>query len=78
MSDTSTTETELDPDFLADYTPRSEWARKRGITDRTAQRYQNEPDGLPVVYWGGKAYVPNKGGAEFIARRVKRRNPVRR
>jgi hypothetical protein len=67
-----------DPTFLEEYEPEETWAPRFGITRRTSARYRNHPNGLPFILWGGIIYIHKKGGGEYIASRVKRRNPRRR
>jgi hypothetical protein len=65
-----------DPDFLEEYERETTWAPKHGITKRTSQSYRNnETNGLPFLRWGGEIWIHKKGGAEYIASRIKRRNP---
>src|SRR5262249_41554565 len=69
MSDES-----LDADFLAQYEKESDWARKRGISQRTAARYREE-QGLPSLSFGGCIWIPKREAIDWIAARLKRRNP---
>jgi hypothetical protein len=62
----------LDPDFLAEYEKESEWAEGHGVHQRTVARYRAL--GLPYVLFGGFIWVHKRGGREWIASRVKRRN----
>jgi hypothetical protein len=66
----------LDPDFLALYEKESDWAEGHGISQRTAKRYRTL--GLPFLTFGGFVWIPKRQGREWIANRVKRRNPPRR
>ena len=64
----------LDSDFLAVYEKESDWAEGHGISQRTAARYRAL--GLPFLTFGGWIWIPKHEGREWIASRVKRRNPV--
>jgi hypothetical protein len=66
----------LDPDFLAQYERESEWAEAHGVCQRTVARYRAR--GLPYLFFGGYVWIPKLEGREWIAGRVKRRNPSRR
>jgi hypothetical protein len=65
----------LDSDFLALYEKESDWAEGHGISQRTAARYRAL--GLPFLTFGGWIWIPKREGREWIASRVKRRNPRR-
>jgi hypothetical protein len=65
----------LDPDFLAEYEKEADWAHGHGISQRTAARYRAL--GLPFLFFGGFVWIPKREGREFIASRIKRRNPHR-
>jgi hypothetical protein len=66
----------LDPEFLAQYEREADWAEAHGICQRTAARYRAQ--GLPFLTFGGFVWIPKREGREWIASRVKRRNPRRR
>jgi hypothetical protein len=66
----------LDSDFLDEYERESDWAESHGISQRTAARYRAL--GLPYMEFGGWIWIHRRGGKEWIASRVKRRNPPRR
>ncbi len=66
----------LDPDFLGAYEKEADWAEGHGISQRTAARYRTQ--GLPFLTFGGFVWIPKHEGREWIASRVKRRNPRRR
>jgi hypothetical protein len=66
----------LDPEFLSQYEREATWALSHGITQRTSKRYRDQ--GMPYLFWGGIVYIPKHEGREWIANRVKRRNPRRR
>jgi hypothetical protein len=63
---------ELDPEFLAQYTRESDWAKAHGLCQRTVARYRGQ--GLPFMFFGGWIWIPRVEGDEWIASRVKRRN----
>jgi hypothetical protein len=63
-------------DFLAQYEKETDWAEGHGISQRTAARYRAQ--GLPFLIFGGWVWIPKREGREWIASRVKRRNPSRR
>ena len=65
-------------DFLAEFKPREEFASELGVTGRTIQRYEHEPDGLPHMYLGGRDYVYVPGAKAWLARRVRSANPHRK
>jgi hypothetical protein len=67
---------DLDPDFLSAYVKEADWAGGHGISQRTAARYRAQ--GLPFLTFGGFVWIPKNEGREWIASRVKRRNPRRR
>jgi hypothetical protein len=66
----------VDPDFLADYEKEANWAAGHGISQRTASRYRAL--GLPFLTFGGYVWIPKREGRDWIASRVRRRNPRRR
>jgi hypothetical protein len=66
----------LDPEFLDMYERETTWAPAQGITQRTSKRYRDQ--GMPYLLWGGIVYIPKREGREYIASRVRRRNPRRR
>jgi hypothetical protein len=66
----------VNPDFLADYEKEADWATGHGVSQRTAARYRAL--GLPYLTFGGFVWIPKQAGREWIASRVKRRNPRRR
>jgi hypothetical protein len=66
----------VDPDFLSEYETESDWAEGHGISQRTAARYRVL--GLPFLTFGGFVWIPKREGRDWIASRVKRRNPPRR
>jgi hypothetical protein len=65
-----------DPDFLAEYEKECDWAEGLGISQRTSARYRAL--GLPFLTFGGFVWIPKRQGREWIAKRVRRRNPPRR
>jgi hypothetical protein len=68
----------VDLDFLAEYEKEADWAAGHGISQRTAARYRALPNGLPFLTFGGFVWIPKRAGREWIASRVRRRNPRRR
>ena len=66
----------LDAAFLAEYEKEADWAESHGISQRTSARYRAL--GLPFLTFGGFVWIPKREGREWIASRVKRRNPPRR
>jgi len=54
----------------------SRWSRDKNITTRTTARHRQL--GLAWLLWGGEVWIPEIEGDEYIAARVKRRNPPRR
>ena len=66
----------LDPDFLDKYEKEADWAKGLGIAQRTAARYRDL--GLPFLIFGGYVWIPKREGRDWIANRVRRRNPPRR
>ena len=67
-----------DAEFLKEYALETAWAAEHRISQRTAKRYRDQPNGLPYLQWGGEIYIPRREGAEYIKSRVKRRNQRRR
>jgi len=66
----------LNAEFLSEYESEADWAAGLGISQRTAARYRAL--GLPFLPFGGFVWIPKQEGREWIASRVKRRNPPRR
>ena len=64
--------------ILEGYMPRAKWAEAAGISDRTAARYENQPDGLPTLDFGGRKYVHVERSKGWIERREKQANPRRK
>ena len=58
------------------YLSQTRWAKEKRVTTRTAARHREQ--GLPWLAWGGEIYIPEVEGDEYIAARVKRRNPRKR
>jgi hypothetical protein len=65
----------LDPDFLAEFEREDSWAEGHGVCQRTVARYRAL--GLPYLFLGGWVWIHRRGASEWIASRVKRRNPSR-
>jgi hypothetical protein len=51
-------------------------AANGGVTDRTVARYRSE--GLPWIQFCGEIYIHLEGGRQWLADRIKRRNPKRK
>jgi len=66
----------FDPEFLAEYEKEADWAKGRGISQRTAARYRTL--GLPFLIFGGYVWIPKAEGRAWVASRITRRNPRRR
>jgi hypothetical protein len=60
-----------------EFTPESEWSAKHNISQRTTARYRQLPDGLPFLVFGGRIYIPNREGDEWIRSRIRRPNRPR-
>ena len=56
---------------------KSAFAEDHGVTERTVDRYRNEPNGLPWAKFGGKVYIHIEGGRAWLMRRVRSNNPTR-
>jgi phage terminase Nu1 subunit (DNA packaging protein) len=56
--------------------PDREFADKLGVVVRTLSNYDKA--GCPFVMVGGKKYRPENEGLNWIASRIRRRNPPRR
>jgi hypothetical protein len=55
------------------YWKQPRWSREKGISVRTAARHRQL--GLPWLDWGGEIFIPEEEGDEYIANRIRRRNP---
>jgi hypothetical protein len=65
----------VEPDFFAQYDKESDWAAGHGISQRTVSRYRAL--GLPFLSFGGFVWIPKAAASEWIAGRIRRRNPRR-
>jgi len=65
----------IDPDFLSEYEREADWAESHSLSQRTVKRYREL--GLPYLKFGAFVWIPKRQGREWIAARVKRRNPRR-
>ena len=65
-------------DILTDYQPEADFAAELGVSRHTVARYRAEPDGLAYVMLGGRVYIHIPGAKEWMAKRIKRRAPLRR
>jgi hypothetical protein len=70
--------TDKDCSILDGYVDRQQFAINEGISLRTAERYSSQPDGLPYVVFGGKAYIPIDDAREWLKSRIVRPNRRRR
>ena len=61
-----------------EHTLEKEFAEDIGVTTRTTANYRKLPDALPFLKIGGRVFIPNVAGREWIARRVHHPNPARR
>jgi hypothetical protein len=66
----------LDQNFLDEFEREDDWAEGHGVCQRTVARYRAL--GLPYLFLGGWIWIHKRGAGEWIASRVKRRNPARR
>jgi hypothetical protein len=66
----------VNAEFLCEYELEADWAASLGISQRTSARYR--ADGLPYLNFGGCVWIHKRGGREYIASRIVRRNPPRR
>ena len=64
-------------DILADYAPEADFAAELGVSKHTVARYRTEPDGLPYAVFGGKIYIHLPGAKDWMAKRLRRRAPLR-
>jgi hypothetical protein len=63
--------------FQNDYTLEDQWAAERKVSPRTTARYRAQPNGLPFLIFGGRVYIPNREGDEWIRSRIRRPNRPR-
>jgi hypothetical protein len=63
--------------ILEGYVKEADFARQVGKSLRTITRMRNEPNGLPYVKFGCTVYVHIPSAKEWLASRLKRRNPPR-
>jgi len=66
----------LNKDFVTNYQKEADWAAEYGIHPRTVARYRVQ--GLPFMIFGGYVWIPKQQARDWVASRVKRRNPPRR
>jgi hypothetical protein len=64
--------------FLKDYPTFAEFAEATRKTPRTVRNWANQPDGLPILYFGREPRVNLKRVPEWLERRTKQRNPRRK
>jgi hypothetical protein len=63
--------------FQTEYTSETEWSTRHNISQRTTARYRQLPSGLPFLVFGGRIYIPNREGDEWIRSRIRRPNRPR-
>jgi hypothetical protein len=63
--------------ILEDYTLEADFAAELGVSSHTVARYRKEPNGLPFAVFGGKIYIHLPGAREWMAKRIRRRAPLR-
>jgi hypothetical protein len=63
--------------ILEDFQPQDEFAAEHGVSEHTVARYRKEPDGLPYAVFGGKIHIHLPGAREWMAKRIRRRAPLR-
>jgi hypothetical protein len=61
--------------FQTEFTPEPEWSARHNISTRTTARYRQL--GLPFLLFGGRIYIPNREGDEWIRSRIRRPNRPR-
>lgn len=63
--------------LLQDYLTRDQLAAELHVTPRTISRWQNAPDGLPVVEMGGRVLFRRQSILSWLESRERRPNPRR-
>jgi hypothetical protein len=63
--------------FQTEYTSEAEWSARHNISQRTTARYRQLPNGLPFLVFGGRIYIPNREGDDWIRSRIRRPNRPR-
>jgi hypothetical protein len=63
--------------FQTEYTSEIEWSARHNISQRTTARYRQLPSRLPFLVFGGRIYIPNREGDEWIRSRIRRPNRSR-
>jgi hypothetical protein len=63
--------------ILEDFQPQSAFAAEHGVSEHTIARYRKEPNGIPYALFGGKVHIYLPGAREWMARRIRRRAPLR-
>ena len=61
--------------LLAGYLERLEAAREFKVSARTVSEWIDRPDGLPHLRLGKRIYIPVAAAREWIAKRIRQRNP---
>ena len=64
--------------ILDDYVLQSKFAVDHDVSEHTVARYRAEPDGLAYAVFGGKVYIHVPSAREWMAKRIRRRSPLRR
>jgi hypothetical protein len=59
----------------SEFTPEPTWSAKHEISARTTARYRQL--GLPYMVFGGRIYIHNREGDEWIRARIRRPNRPR-
>ena len=62
--------------LLDGYVTRDEAASALGVTKRSLINYENEPNGLPRVPFGGRVYYRVESLREWLAKRERQLNPT--
>jgi hypothetical protein len=66
----------LDP-RLGDYVPIEQFAKMVNRSRRTVSKMIAQPDGLPHLRFGPETHIPLEAARDWLAKRVRRRNPTR-
>jgi hypothetical protein len=65
------------PSPLPGFEPERDWAKRRGVNQRTPARLRQEGK-VEYLEWGGRIWLNTASADAVIRSRVKRRNPARR
>jgi hypothetical protein len=66
----------LDP-RLGEYAPIEDFAKMINRSRRTVSKMIAQPDGLPHLRFGPETHIPIAEAREWLAKRIRRRNPTR-